>query len=97
MAEKSVGRRATRRRSIEPGKIQAPGESVNGSGPDGLVASDKLRAYLECGILARGFAGVRCPDCGLERLVVFSCKACSACSLFMTRGAQLTNYSLHPN
>jgi len=34
MAEKSVGRRATRRRSIEPGRIQAPGEIVNSSGPD---------------------------------------------------------------
>jgi hypothetical protein len=37
MAEKSVGRRATRRRSIEPGRIQASGEIVNSSGPDGLV------------------------------------------------------------
>jgi hypothetical protein len=31
MAEKSVGRRATRRRSIEPGRIQALGEIVNPS------------------------------------------------------------------
>ncbi len=29
----------------------------------------ELRAYLDCGILARGFARVRCPDCGFERLV----------------------------
>jgi hypothetical protein len=41
MAETSVGRRATRRRSIEPGKIQALGEIVNRSGPDGLVATDR--------------------------------------------------------
>jgi exonuclease VII large subunit len=27
-----------------------------------------LRAYLDCGILARGFARVRCPGCGFERL-----------------------------
>jgi hypothetical protein len=31
LAEKSVGRRATRRRSIEPGRFQALGEIVNGS------------------------------------------------------------------
>ena len=35
----------------------------------------ELRAYLDCGILARGFARVRCSDCGFERLVAFSCKA----------------------
>lgn len=42
----------------------------------------ELRAYLDCGILARGFARVRCPDCGFERLVAFSCKAhvCPSCS-----------------
>jgi len=28
----------------------------------------ELRAYLDCGILVRGFARVRCPDCGFERL-----------------------------
>jgi Transposase zinc-binding domain len=42
----------------------------------------ELRAYLDCGILARGFARVRCPDCGFERLVAFSCKAhvCPSCA-----------------
>jgi DNA-directed RNA polymerase subunit RPC12/RpoP len=42
----------------------------------------ELRAYLDCGILARGFARVRCPDCGFERLVAFSCKArvCPSCN-----------------
>jgi hypothetical protein len=42
MAEKSVGRRATRRRSIEPGRILAPGEIVNPSSADGVVASNSL-------------------------------------------------------
>jgi hypothetical protein len=41
MAEKSVGRRATRRRSIEPGRILALGEIVNGSSADGVLASDR--------------------------------------------------------
>ena len=41
-----------------------------------------LRAYLDCGILARGLARVRCPDCGFERLVAFRCKArsCPSCN-----------------
>ena len=38
-----------------------------------------FRAYLRCGILAHGFARVRCLDCGHERLVPFSCKARGAC------------------
>jgi hypothetical protein len=37
MAEKSVGRRATRRRSIEPGRILALGENVNPSSVDGVL------------------------------------------------------------
>ncbi len=41
MAEKSVGRIATRRRSIEPGRIQALGEIVNRSGPGGVLASNR--------------------------------------------------------
>jgi hypothetical protein len=34
----------------------------------------ELSAYLECGILAHGFARSRCPDCTAEFLVAFSCK-----------------------
>ncbi|TVR67286.1 MAG: hypothetical protein EA422_00555 [Gemmatimonadales bacterium] len=34
-----------------------------------------LGAYLRCGILAHGFARVRCTDCGHSRLLAFSCKA----------------------
>jgi len=37
MAERSVGRRAARRRSIEPGRILALGGIVNGSSADGVV------------------------------------------------------------
>jgi len=42
----------------------------------------ELRSYVDCGILARGFARVRCPGCGFERLVAFSCKAsiCPSCA-----------------
>ncbi len=31
----------------------------------------ELSAYLECGILAHGFARARCPDCTAEFLVAF--------------------------
>ena len=34
-----------------------------------------FRGYLECGILAHGFARARCEDCGHERLIAFSCKS----------------------
>jgi hypothetical protein len=34
----------------------------------------EFRRYLECGILAYGFARARCPDCGHDFLVAFSCK-----------------------
>ena len=35
---------------------------------------EELRAYLKCGILAHGFARLRCEDCGQSRAVAFSCK-----------------------
>lgn len=35
--------------------------------------------YLQCGDLRRGFARVRCPDCGYEMFVVFSCKQRGIC------------------
>jgi hypothetical protein len=39
----------------------------------------ELRAFLDCGILARGFLRVRCDDCGRERLVAYSCKTRGFC------------------
>ena len=55
--------------------------SAHGRGLPAFVERE-LRAYLDCGILARGFARVRCTDCGFERLVAFSCKAhvCPSCA-----------------
>ncbi|MCO4763548.1 MAG: transposase zinc-binding domain-containing protein, partial [Myxococcales bacterium] len=35
--------------------------------------------YLRCGILAHGFARVRCTSCGDDRLVAFSCKVRGLC------------------
>jgi hypothetical protein len=38
-----------------------------------------FRGYLRCGILAHGFARVRCTGCGHDRLLAFSCKARGVC------------------
>jgi hypothetical protein len=42
----------------------------------------EFRRYLACGILARGFARLRCPGCGFGHLVAFSCKGrlCPSCT-----------------
>ena len=45
----------------------------------------ELRAYLACGILAHGFARVRCGGCGDERLVALSCKGRGVCPSCTTR------------
>ena len=34
----------------------------------------ELRGFLRCGILARGSVRVHCDECGLDRVVAFSCK-----------------------
>jgi hypothetical protein len=47
----------------------------------------EFRRYLECGILADGFARARCPDCGHDCLVAFSVLAGAACVGLATPGA----------
>ncbi len=37
-------------------------------------ARKELEAYLECGLLCRGFARLKCHDCKETHLVAFSCK-----------------------
>ncbi|MFQ5668804.1 MAG: transposase [Candidatus Binatia bacterium] len=39
----------------------------------------ELRGFLDCGILARGFARVHCRDCGKDALLAFSCKGRGFC------------------
>ena len=39
----------------------------------------ELRRFLECGILAHGFARVRCRDCAEDLLVPYSCKLRGFC------------------
>jgi len=38
-----------------------------------------FRDFLTCGVLAHGFARVRCDTCARERLVPFSCKERGFC------------------
>jgi Transposase zinc-binding domain/Putative transposase len=39
----------------------------------------ELDGYLECGMLCRGFARLRCHDCRESRIVAFSCKGRGFC------------------
>ena len=41
---------------------------------------EEFDAFLDCGILARGFLRLRCADCGHEKLVAFSCKKRGFCT-----------------
>ena len=45
----------------------------------------EFRRYLECGILAHGFARARCAGCGHDFLVAFSCKGRGVCPSCNTR------------
>ena len=57
----------------------------------------EFRRYLECGILAHGFARARCGLCGYDFLLAFSCKAravCPACNArrMVETAAHLTDH-----
>src|SRR5262249_49646967 len=41
--------------------------------------------YLDCGLLCRGFARLRCESCGETRLVAFACKGRGFCPSCMGR------------
>jgi len=43
------------------------------------IVERSVTAFLKCGDLHEGFARVRCPDCGHEMFVAFSCKQRCAC------------------
>jgi hypothetical protein len=51
---------------VEAARLRA-GEGVP------LFVERAFRDFLRCGLLAGGFARFRCGDCGLDRLVAFSC------------------------
>jgi hypothetical protein len=64
-------------------------ERGDGIGLPRFVISEFER-YLACGILANGFARVRCTSCGDEMLVAFSCKNRGFCPSCTTRRMQGT-------
>jgi len=39
----------------------------------------EFRGFLRCGILAHGFVRVHCDECGIDRVVAFSCKGRGFC------------------
>jgi transposase-like zinc-binding protein len=41
--------------------------------PVPAFVEQEFRDFLTCGVLAHGFARLRCTECALERLVPFSC------------------------
>jgi hypothetical protein len=57
------------------------------SGGKGLPAyvRQEFERYLDCGILANGFARVRCADCGHDEVVAFSCRGRGFCPSCMGR------------
>src|SRR6266851_3673372 len=72
--------RAHLRTFLEEGRART-GE---GAGLPRFVEAEFER-YLACGILAHGFARVRCGGCGDELLVAFSCKGRGFCPSCTTR------------
>lgn len=52
-----------------------------------LFVADEFREFLACGVLAHGFARVRCTTCGDEILVGFSCKSRGICPSCTARRA----------
>ena len=43
------------------------------------IIKDVVERYLDCGNPRCGFARIRCPDCGEERLLYFSCRTRGFC------------------
>ena len=73
---------------------------------DGIGLPPFVRAefekFLRCGVLAHGFARVRCGACGFERLLPFSCKGrgfCPSCGgrRMAERAAHLVDHVLPPD
>ena len=62
--------------------LELSGGVQPGGAPPAYVERE-FRRYLECGILAHGFARARCGECGHDFLIAYSCKGrgvCPACN-----------------
>jgi len=72
--------------------LREAAQRAEGTGLPDFVEQE-FRDFLTCGILARGFARVRCGTCAFERLVPFSCKGrgfCPSCG-----GRRMTERAAH--
>jgi len=54
----------------------------------------ELEGYLDCGILAKGFAHLKCESCGEHRLVAWSCKGRGFCPSCLGRRMSSTAANL---
>ena len=72
--------------------LRTAADRADGAGLPEFIARE-FREFLPCGVLAHGFARVRCASCALERLVPFSCKGrgfCPSCG-----GRRMTERAAH--
>lgn len=76
-------------------------ETLYGAIDDGAIAvripkhaRKELSAYLDCGLLCRGFARLKCEDCDETHLVAFSCKGRGFCPSCMGRRMSATAANL---
>lgn len=51
--------------------------SIGGELP--RFVEDEFYAFIECDILAHGYLGLRCGECGHDKLLAFSCKRRGFC------------------
>src|SRR5438552_17867018 len=58
--------------------LRAAADRADGVGLPEFIARE-FREFLTCGVLAHGFARVRCERCAFERLLPFSCKGRGFC------------------
>ena len=80
-------RRRRPERTLLDRTVQAHFEAWLALTRDGAVDGDpvpahverEFRRYLECGILAHGFAWARCGECGHDFVIAFSCKGRGGC------------------
>ena len=73
-------------RHLEPFLARIQTDERHGPLPRFVIK--ELRAFLDCGLLARGFCRVHCDACGKDDLVAFACKRrgfCPSCGAPMVR------------
>jgi hypothetical protein len=72
--------------------MRAAADRADGAGLPEFIARE-FREFLTCGVLAHGFARVRCERCAFEHLLPFSCKGrgfCPSCG-----GRRMTERAAH--